>query len=92
MNYPRAFAKSSWQPFAPQSHLYWLMVHCDSTQEDLTTYPLAWFAASGYRYTEQEMGWKWNMVEVQKRKIQVQWDVQWMLFMLATWQQWEARK
>jgi hypothetical protein len=75
LTYPTTFAKTIWLPFPESSSIGALIADAASTLAEFVANRCNWVSASGVVYSEADMRSLWEMIVIQKQRVQAFWLV-----------------
>ena len=75
LTYPTTFAQTIWLPFPESSSIGALIADAASTLAEFLANRRNWVSASGLVYSEADMLSLWEMIALQKQRVQAFWLV-----------------
>jgi len=70
LTYPATFAKTIWLPYPESSSIGALIADAASTLAEFVADRCNWVSASGVVYTDDDMQSLWQMIVLQKQRVQ----------------------
>jgi len=70
LNYPRTFAEGIWLPYPESSSIGSLIADAASTLAEFIANRCNWISASGFVYSDEDMNSLWQMIVLQKQRVQ----------------------
>jgi hypothetical protein len=70
LTYPLSFAKTIWLPYPESSSIGSLIANAASTLAEFVANGCNWVSASGFVYSDADMQSLWQMIVLQKQRVQ----------------------